>query len=422
MSDGAAVAVTPRRASGWIALLVLFGMASTIEAFSVSHVFRFLPLYLGTVHVPPPEVPAWTGYLNAAFFLFGLPLVPFWGVWAERYGRVPIIARSAFVEAIVFAGLWLAQNRWEAAFALLLVGFQLGNTGVMLTALRAVTPPGRVGLAISLFGVTPSLGFAIGPTAGGWLVDHNVLNLHTLFAVDAMLSLAAGVILLAFAREGTRPPAPPGKATRLAFDALRLALTGRVTLIIFGVFGLAYFAQQIANPFLPLLVIRLNGGTAGVAGQIGIVFGASALLGALLSPLAGAASDRYGFRPLLAGACVLAAASLAGLAAAPNLAWLTVGAVALGAATATAISMVFALLATVVPEERRATTLNLVLLPLYFSAIAGGLVGALLVRNGLNTVLLTGAVISLFAALLTTQLPSAGRGLASGSGASATRE
>jgi MFS family permease len=362
------------------------------------------------VHVPPPEVPAWTGYLNAAFFLFGLPLVPFWGVWAERYGRIPIIARSAFVEMVVFVVLWLAQNRWQAAFGLLLVGFQLGNTGVMLTALRAVTPHGRVGFAISLFGVTPSLGFALGPTFGGWLVDHGLLNLHTLFALDAVLSLAAGVMLLAFAREGSRPRGPTGSATRLALAALRLALTGRVTLIVFGVFGLAYFAQQIANPFLPLLVIRLVGATSGAAGQIGIVFGASALLGALLSPLAGAAGDRYGFRPLLAGACVLAAASLAELALAPNLVWLTAGAVALGAASATAISMVFAVLATAVPEERRATTLNLVLLPIYFSSIAGAIVGAILVRDGLNTVLWTAAVVSVVAALLTTRLPSADRG------------
>src|SRR4030081_3662723 len=200
------------RASGWITLLVLFGIASTIEASTVSHVFRFLPLYLGTVQVRPGEVPAWTGYLNAAFFLFGLPLVPFWGVWSERYGRIPIIARSAFVEMVVFAVLWFAQNRWQAAFGLLLVGFQLGNTGIMLTALRAVTPRGRVGFAISLFGVTPSLGFALGPAVGGWLVDRNVLNLHSLFALDAAMSLAAGVILLTFAREGTRPPGPSGSA------------------------------------------------------------------------------------------------------------------------------------------------------------------------------------------------------------------
>jgi DHA1 family multidrug resistance protein-like MFS transporter len=402
-----------RRASGWITLLVLFGIASTIEAGTVSHVFRFLPLYLGTVHVPPAEVPAWTGYLNAAFFLFGLPLVPFWGVWSERYGRILIIARSAFVEMVVFAVLWLAQNRWEAAFGLLLVGFQLGNTGVMLTALRAVTPAGRVGFAISLFGVSPSLGFALGPSVGGFLVDRGVLNLHTLFALDAVLSLAAGVILLAFAREGPRPPAPAGSAVRLALGALRMALTGRVTLIVFGVFGLAYFAQALANPFLPLLVIRLIGGTAGAAGQIGIVFGASALLGAVLSPFAGVAGDRYGFRPVLAAACVLAAASLGALALAPNLVWLTVAAVCLGAATATAISMVFALLATAVPEERRATTLNLVLLPIYFSSVTGAVVGALLVREGLSTVLWTGAAISLIAALLTTRLPAVARSASS---------
>ena len=247
MAAGTSTTASARRASGWITLLVLFGIASTVEAFTVSHVFRFMPLYLATVHVPPPEVPAWTGYLNAAFFLFGLPLVPFWGVWSERYGRIPIIARSAFVEMVVFAVLWLAQNRWQAAFGLLLVGFQLGNTGVMLTALRAVTPQGRVGFAISLFGVTPSLGFALGPVTGGWLVDHSILNLHTLFAVDAAISLVAGAILLAFAREGTRPPPPSGSAARLAIGAVRQALTGKVTLIVFGVFGLAYFAQHIPS-------------------------------------------------------------------------------------------------------------------------------------------------------------------------------
>src|SRR5260370_15511029 len=174
MSAGTTPTSTPR-ASGWIALLVLFGITSIIEAFTVAQVFRFLPLYLGTVQVPPAEVPAWTGYLNAAFFLFGLPLVPFWGVWSERYGRIPIIARSAFVEMVVFTVLWLAQNRWQAAFALLLVGFQLGNTGVMLAAPRAVTPPRRVGLAVSLLAVSPSLGFALGPAARGWPGDRRVL-------------------------------------------------------------------------------------------------------------------------------------------------------------------------------------------------------------------------------------------------------
>jgi len=400
-----------RKASGWVTLLVVFGLASTIEAFTVSHVFRFLPLYLATVHVPPAEVPAWTGYLNATFFVFGLPLVPFWGVWSERYGRIPIIARSAFVEMIVFAGLWLAQNRWQAGLALLLVGFQLGNTGVMLTALRAATPGGRVGFAISLFGISPSLGFALGPAVGGWLVDHRVLDFHTLFAVDAVMSLVSGIVILAVAREAARPARPAGSAVSLALDALRLTLTTRITLIVFGVFGLAYFAQQVANPFLPLIVLRMHGS----AGDIGVVFGASAVVGALLSPAAGAAGDRVGFKPMLTAACILSGASLVELSVAPDLLWLTVGAVGLGAAAATEISMVFALLATSVPEDRRATTLNLVLLPIYLSSITGGVVGAIIVRSGLNSVLLTGAAVSLVAALLTAMLPP-GRRPTGGSG------
>jgi MFS family permease len=407
-----AATASERKASGWVTLLLVFGLASTIEAFTVSHVFRFLPLYLAGVHVAPAEVPSWTGYLNATFFVFGLPLVPFWGVWSERYGRVLIIARSAFVEMAVFAGLWLAQNRWEAGVALLLVGFQLGNTGVMLTALRAATPAGRVGFAISLFGISPSLGFALGPAIGGFMIDHGVLNFHTLFALDAALSLASGIIILAAAREGARPPAPAGSAVSLAFNALRLTLTTRITLIVFGVFGLAYFAQQMANPFLPLIVLRMHGS----AGDIGIVFGASALIGALLSPAAGAAGDRIGFKPMLTAACVLSAASLVELSLAPDLVWLTVGAVGLGAAAATAISMVFALLATAVPEERRATTLNLVLLPIYLSSITGGIVGAIVVRSGLNSVLWTGAAVSLLAALLTTMLPPAPRTARTGCG------
>ena len=102
-------------------------------------------------------------------------------------------------------------------------------------------------------------------------------------------------------------------------------------------------------------------------------------------------------RPTIS-ACVLAAASLGALARSANLFWLTVSAVALGAASATAISMVFALLATAVPEERRATTL-------YFASVAGAVVGSFLVREGLNPLLWTAAGISLVAALLTTRLP-----------------
>ena len=72
-----------------------------------------------------------------------------------------------------------------------------------------------------------------------------------------------------------------------------------------------------------------------------------------------------------------------------------------GAGVAATSAMVFALLATTVPEDRRSTTLNLVYVPLYFAGLVGGSLGAAIVaRGGLNLVLLTGAGFALLAAAI----------------------
>lgn len=75
----------------------------------------------------------------------------------------------------------------------------------------------------------------------------------------------------------------------------------------------------------------------------------------------------------LAGGClVLLMMTLVGTI--PGLAVLSVG---LAACTATIAAMVFSLLATEVPVERRSATLNLVYLPLYAAGIIGPALGAL---------------------------------------------
>lgn len=387
-------------AQRWTVVLALFAVTSVVETFGVGHVIRFLPLYLRQLGTPQTLVPTWTGILSASIFIFGLPLVPFWGVWADRYSRKVVIARSAFVEMVVFVALGLSRNRYEVAVSLALVGFQLGNSGVMLTALRSVTPGGRLGLAVSLFGLSSPLGLALGPTLGGILVDRGVLSLHGLFLLDAALSLGTGLMLVLFYREVRPATVPAGSIIHLALRAMKLVITTPVTRVLFGIFWLVILAQQVASPFFPLLVQRLHPGRSGLPTTIGLVFGASALVGAFLSPLAGVLGDRYGFRRVLVAAALVGGVALAAVALAPNLIWLTAAAVILGAAMASASSMVFALLATTVPEDRRSSTLNLVYVPLYLAGIVGGSLGALLVRGGLNLAVLAGACFAVGAGLL----------------------
>ena len=58
---------------------------------------------------------AFIGLFSALVFVVGMPLVPLWGVWADKYRRKAVIVRSALVEAVVFAGVALSQGPWQLA-------------------------------------------------------------------------------------------------------------------------------------------------------------------------------------------------------------------------------------------------------------------------------------------------------------------
>ncbi len=101
-----------------------------------------------------------------------------------------------------------------------------------------------------------------------------------------------------------------------------------------------------------------------------------------MSPLGGVIGDRIGFRPVLVTALAGGGAVMLLMPFVPSVAALALLAVVLGAATSTVSAMVFGLLATEVPAERRSATLNLVYLPLYAAGIVGPAVGAVVATGG----------------------------------------
>src|SRR4029450_8006018 len=146
MSDAGAVAapsaLPTRPVPGRGVLVAVFWVTSMVEGLGVSQIFALLPAYLAELGVDQTDRLAFVGLFSALIFVVGLPLVPLWGVWADKYSRKAVIVRSALVEAVVFAGVALSREPWQLALSLLLIGFQLGNTGVMLAGIRDVTPRG----------------------------------------------------------------------------------------------------------------------------------------------------------------------------------------------------------------------------------------------------------------------------------------
>jgi len=185
-----------------------------------------------------------------------------------------------------------------------------------------------------------SLGFALGPAAGGRLVDAGVLSLRGLYFLDSALSVGTTLLVLLAYREARSPRIASGSAGRQALDAL-------------------------------------------------------------LSPVAGLLGDRFGFARVLAAAAGAVAVSLAVFPFVPTVAALVGVAVLFGAGRSAAQAMLFALLATRTPAERRATTLNLVYVPLYVGGIIGPAIAAAIVGAGLAPVVFVGAGAFVLALVLT---------------------
>src|SRR6476660_3795798 len=371
-----------------------------VEGLGVSQIFALLPTYLREMGVAASDRLAFIGLFSALIFVVGMPLVPLWGAWADKYSRKVVIVRSALVEAVVFAAVALAREPWQVALAMLLIGFQLGNTGVMLGGIRDVTPRARMGTTIAIFGMSGAVGFAVGPALAGILIDGFGWALPPVFALSALFSIGTA-LLVTFGSKEVRPEVvPTGRIVDLAFANLRGVLTDRATRRIFTIFGISYVAIQMSRPYIPVLVEQIAGRGPGLASAIALVAGTAALVGALVSPLGGVIGDRIGFRPVLVAAMAGAGVVLLLMPWVPSIGSLALLAVVLGAATATVSSMIFGLLATELPPERRSAALNLVYLPLYAAGTIGPAVGAVVASvSGIHGLFVVGGCIFLFGAL-----------------------
>ncbi|MDL2335377.1 MAG: MFS transporter [Chloroflexota bacterium] len=361
--------------SDWRFLLAIFWITSLVETAGMGQVFAFMPNYLSQMGVTGPDRLTFVGVFSSLIFVVGAPFVPLWGVWADKYSRKAIIIRSALVEAVVFGAIALSREPWQLALSLLLVGLQLGNTGVMLAALRDVAPRTRLGTVIGFFGSGTAVGFALGPLVGGFIVDGLGYSLSTVYAASAAASVGTA-LLVALTREVRPRVVPEGRVVRLAYGAVRSALTEPTVRRLFIIYFIAFVANQMSRPYVPVLIEGLVGTGPGLASSIGFVTGIAALIGALSSPIGGMTGDRFSFRSVLMVGLAGGAVAIALEPWLPSLPLLALAVLVFVAFNSIIGPMIFSLLATEVPEERRSATLNLVYLPLYAAGIVGPAAGA----------------------------------------------
>ena len=148
--------------------------------------------------------------------------------------------------------------------------------------------------------------------------------------------------------------------------------------------ALDMLALGIMVPVLPKLVIELEGGDIARAASMTGVFGfAWNAMQFLFSPLVGAASDRFGRRPIVLLSNLGMGLDYVLMALAPNLAWLFAGRLVSGI-TAASFSTATAYVADVSPPEKRAAHLGMVGAAFGLGFIVGPAVGGVLGRISLR--------------------------------------
>lgn len=374
--------------TSWQVALTLFFITSAVESMSMSHVFAFMPVYLQSMHVS--HVETWVGVLSAVTFVVGLPLVPLWGVWAQRYGGKMVVIRSAYVEMLVFVTLGLSHSLVGVFAAMMLVGFQLGNTGIMLAAIRQATPDKRVGFAVSVFSVSSSIGMAGGPLVGGVITGLHLLNLHGLYLLDGALSFLTGSMLLMFYQQpslvDTHQAGVSGaqeSAWATAWRSIRFTFSLPVTWTLFSIYTVLMMARQMVNPYLPIAIERLPLHSVSTTMSIGGLMGFAAVIGAVITIVAGRIGDNIGFNRILMASFIGSFPAVLVLGLSHNVAFFTIGLTVFSAGYSIGGAMVFALFSTRIPETHRSTAMNLVYLPLYVGGIVGPGIASALSRAGL---------------------------------------
>jgi MFS transporter, DHA1 family, multidrug resistance protein len=384
----------PDHRNNWRVTVALFALTGIVESFAFGHLSAFTPLYLEQLNVRPDLIPRWTGVLAAISFLLGIPLLPFWGVWADRYSRKLVIIRSSYAAALMFALLALSGNVWQLAGARMLSGLVLGNTGVMLAVQAEITPRDRLGLAIGLVTAGNPLGIALGPLFGGFIVQR--WGVATLLLIDAALTLVVALLLTILLREEPRVRRSDARIGVLLWESVANIARSPLVLRLFGLAFVVMLGISLATPFVPLRISQLYGGPeTQVAVIIGAIVSSMGVAMAISTPFWGRLSDRIGYVPVLRAGVLCVALMFGVQALAWSLPLFVAGRIGQGLVQGGIDSAIVALIALRTPADKRASVLNLSRLPVQLTWFLGPILGALLSPLGLLTIFGAAALLSL---------------------------
>lgn len=330
----------------WSAVLVLvIGAFMSILDSSIVNVA--LPRMMAVFGASTDEI-EWvlTGYMLTTGVV-----IPLTGYLGKRFGhrRMYIIALVVFTVGSAFCGMAWSTNSMIVARIIQAVGGGM-LIPISMSMIYMIVPEQKTGVVLGVWGIAAVMGPAIGPTLGGYLVDH--YSWPWIFTINIPIGLVAVLLSMHILNEtklekALKPDLLGALFICISAFTLLLALNrGQnegwtsqyiVTLLVVGIFTLILFVFWELAAESPLIDIRIFKNPVMAAGlgavaitnsllfvivflvpiysqnlmgyspmQTGLMMLPMALATGVLMPVSGKLSDRYGaFGVGLAGLLIL---------------------------------------------------------------------------------------------------------------------
>ncbi|MGH7903651.1 MAG: MFS transporter [Candidatus Dormibacteraceae bacterium] len=294
MAEGSAAARQPAPPLGRGAWILLGG--NTLNTIGIGIFFPILPLYIGHRGASAALIGA---VMTGGIVGYGVAQYPA-GWIADNLGRRRVMLASRVLYALFFLAYLLPIPPLALLGVRFLHTFASGfSTPAAMAMLADLTPPERRGRVFGIWQSSTMTGYLIGPAIGGLMAGF---GLTTVFvgAFAVCLAAAAATFWVRETRGGAGPfwPTAPhlsGAAPpRLLWALLPIAAAGAAWAWLVGTYDTIW----------SLYLTQLGGATW----EVGLSFSVFALPTALLGGFSGGLADRFGVRPVVAVALVVAGA------------------------------------------------------------------------------------------------------------------
>lgn len=318
-----------------------------------------LPLYARSFGVSTAVIGLTITFFALARLILNIPA----GRLADSKGRRLLLISGPVVLAIGMVGSGLAFSIWDLLAWRFVAG--AGSALYMSAAqlyILDISPPERRGRNLSYNSAALLAGVALGPAMGGIIAE--VTNFRVPFLLVGVFALSAAAYSY-FRLEESLAARPPGDTTDAdQADSDNAARTNASTFthvpsfvalcaISFAMFSIRAGGRGVLVPLLAIDEFGLS------EGELGVILGATSLVGLAMIGFAGQAADRIGRKRTIVPTGVIAAVATLALVVSPTVGWLTASLFLLAFGTAVTGPAQYAFVADITSDHGRGRALGL---------------------------------------------------------------